>query len=129
MHVQFSVLVLYQLEDEDVSEPKHTEIIHDVAEPSPSPETATADRTRAKWKMRSRSGPFLTSADLCDVWTGNTREVETLTPNHFDDLVVSIASVGQQVPVIARVGEADILSGRWVVRAAPILAIHLARRE
>lgn len=90
-----------------MSDPEFLDVVHDViAGASPTPASST-DRARAKWKLLSRTGPFATSADLCDVWAGNTRDVSTLTPRHFDDLVASIASVGQQVPVIARVSRTD----------------------
>ncbi|MBA4752528.1 MAG: ParB/RepB/Spo0J family partition protein [Sphingopyxis sp.] len=60
-------------------------------------------RARARWKILSKGGPFSVSPDLCNIWPGNTRDVQALGSGSFLDLMDSLKSVGQKVPAIARI--------------------------
>lgn len=60
-------------------------------------------RARARWTILSKGGPFSVRPDLCDIWPGNTRDVQALGSGSFLDLMDSLKSVGQKVPAIARI--------------------------
>ena len=72
------------------------------------PSAATEkSRAHARWKILSKGGPFPTSPDMCDIWAGNTRDVQALGSRSFVDLMESLRSVGQTVPAIARISPVD----------------------
>lgn len=60
-------------------------------------------RARARWKILAKGGAFCVNPNQCDIWPGNTRDVGALGSGSFLDLVDSLQSVGQSVPVIARI--------------------------
>lgn len=60
-------------------------------------------RARARWKILSKGGAFSVRPDLCNIWPGNTRDVQALGSGSFLDLMDSLKSVGQRVPAIARI--------------------------
>lgn len=60
-------------------------------------------RARARWKILAKGGAFPVNSDLCDIWAGNTRDVHALGSGNFLHLMDSLKSVGQKVPVIARI--------------------------
>lgn len=43
-------------------------------------------RERATWKAFARSGTISVDPAHCDIWEGNTREVDTLDAGSFADL-------------------------------------------
>lgn len=64
-------------------------------------------RSRARWKILSKGGSFPVNPDMCDIWAGNTRDVQALSSGSFVDLMASLRSVGQTVPAIARISPVD----------------------
>lgn len=90
--------------DEQDSIPSLTEINYEDIVPSAATEKS---RARARWKILSKGGSFPVNPDMCDIWAGNTRDVQTLGSGSFVDLMESLRSVGQTVPAIARISPAD----------------------
>lgn len=77
-------------------------------------------REEARWKMLAQKGPFAVKADACKVWPGNTRDTNALSSPSFAELKASLLTVGQMVPVIARISThrpdtLEIIAGacRW----------------
>ena len=85
-------------------------------------------RERAQWKLLSKNGPFPTAADRCDIWSGNTRDVGSLGSPNFIDLTQSLRSVGQKVPVIARISPAVPSRLEIIAGACRLTAISTARQ-
>lgn len=83
-----------------------------------------SERERAKWKLLAKNGPFAAPAELCDIWAGNTRDVETLNPRPFAELTQSIASIGQQVPAIARISPANPARLEIIAGACRLTAVR-----
>lgn len=90
--------------DEQDSIPSLTEINYEDIVPSAATEKS---RARARWKILSKGGPFPANPDMCDIWAGNTRDVQALGSGSFVDLMASLRSVGQTVPAIARISPVD----------------------
>ena len=86
-------------------------------------------RERAQWKLLSKNGPFPTAADRCDIWSGNTRDVGSLGSPNFIDLTQSLRSVGQKVPVIARISPAVPSRLEIIAGACRLTAIKRINEE
>ena len=71
--------------------------------------SAATEKSRAhvRWKILSKGGSFPVNPDMCDIWAGNTRDVQALGSRSFVDLMASLRSVGQTVPAIARISPVD----------------------
>ena len=81
-----------------------TEVNYEDIVPSAATEKS---RAQARWKILSKGGPFPVDPDMCDIWVGNTRDVQVLGSGSFIDLMESLRSVGQTVPAIARISPVD----------------------
>lgn len=78
----------------------------------------------ARWKLLGKGGAFPVNPDRCDIWVGNTRDVESLGSASFLDLLESIDSVGQKVPAIARISPLDSERLEIIAGACRITAIR-----
>jgi hypothetical protein len=78
-------------------------MLDEIGPQTPDPEV----RARKTWQARAKNGPFAVDPEVCDVWAGNTRDVAALTSASFFDLRESLRSVGQKIPIIARISSRD----------------------
>lgn len=81
-------------------------------------------RNRTRWRILAKSGAFPTDTSHCDVWSGNTRDIEALGSGSFADLVESLEAVGQKVPAIARISPADPRRLEIIAGACRLTAIR-----
>lgn len=81
-----------------------TEVNYEDCAPSVATEKS---RAHARWKVQSKGGPFSVHPGMCDIWPGNTRDVQALGSGSFIDLMESLRCVGQTVPAIARISRVD----------------------
>jgi ParB family transcriptional regulator, chromosome partitioning protein len=86
-------------------------------------------RELVKWKAQAQKGPFAVNPDRCRIWSGNTRDVAALNSPNFADLIESLNSVGQKVPVIARVCRADPAYLEIIAGACRLTAITQINAE
>ncbi len=88
--------------NEDTSSEPIAELVLD-----PGTACAADERRRVKWKALIGRTADVETAD-CTIWSGNTRDVDALkSARGYKELMSSVAAVGQQVPVIARICQAD----------------------
>jgi ParB/RepB/Spo0J family partition protein len=109
---------------------KHSEDVLGTNLYDSSSEPDTTARYKAKWKVLAGRGSVSVDPDVCGIWSGNTREVGTLagTPN-FEELRASIASLGQQIPAVARISSMDSSRLEIIVGASRLTAIRAINEE
>lgn len=111
---------------DDQTIPGLTEVILDDLRPqTPDPEA----RARKIWQAQAKSGPFAVDPRLCDIWAGNTRDVAALTSASFLDLRESLKSVGQKIPIVARISSRDPERLEIVAGACRLTAIRQINEE
>ncbi len=87
------------------------------------------EQRRVQWKLLARSGPFDANPADCQIWNGNTRDVPGLAASDLSELIASIVSVGQQVPVIARILPSDASRLEIIAGASRFTAINLINEQ